>query len=124
MVIFLPLFSVFSFLKFTCQTHWNFCIFPSTSLLFKKKIPDLCPSLIFCCCCSTLGEHLSLLSSVPSMIFSFHDHILISSSSFLVSQYFYFMASYSFFLYGCKYLFNNGYEVFSTFRSPVSPWFW
>lgn len=47
MVIFLPLFSVFSFLKLTCQTRWNFCIFPPTSLLFKKKIPDLYPSLIF-----------------------------------------------------------------------------
>lgn len=75
MVIFLPLFSVFSFLKLTCQTRWNFCIFPPTSLLFKKKIPDLYPSLIFFfCCCSTLGEHLSLLSSVPSMIFNFRDH--------------------------------------------------
>ena len=56
-IIFFPLFSVFSFLKLLFVRCWNFCIFPSTYLLFKKKKSLISILLFFC---STLGEHLNL----------------------------------------------------------------
>ena len=74
MVIFLPLFSVFSFLKLTCQTHWKFCIFPPTSLLFLKKIPDLYPSLIFFVVVVLLLGHTYLYYLLSPIIFNFCDH--------------------------------------------------